>query len=81
MRDPNCPLLSHHLSSSLEGCLLGAGGGEKEEWVVALALAREILSPEGDCPLLSISSPFIIIRGELGAGGGGEEEWVVMKWN
>ena len=62
--------------------MLGAGGGEKEEWVVALALAREILSPEGDCPLLSISSsPFIIIRGELGAGGGGEEEWVVMKWN
>ena len=59
--------------------MLGAGGGEKEEWVVALA--REILSPEGDCPLLSISSPFIIIRGELGAGGGGEEEWVVMKWN
>ena len=56
--------------------MLGAGGGEKEEWVVAVALAREILSP-----LLSISSPFIIIRGELGAGGGGEEEWVVMKWN
>ena len=61
--------------------MLGAGGGEKEEWVGALALALALVSRGRLSSALDLSSPFIIIRGELGAGGGGEEEWVVMKWN